>query len=169
MLLGRRFDTVLFSQLIWTYCWERSFMITVEMKVSRTQHDVGILRSISLLQLYSNVIIEFWTLFIVQNLRFSRRRLWIMSTSGKLRRVVLVRTRVSEKRKAPIIKVTRIGKLGTLTVTRNWTIKPILITLMMQALHSSETSILTTAKLRNIPEHDILHGRRREYLKSYMR
>jgi hypothetical protein len=43
-----------------------------------------------------------------------------MPTSGMLRRVALVQTDVSEKRIASIIRVTRIGKLGTLAVTREW-------------------------------------------------
>jgi hypothetical protein len=42
-----------------------------------------------------------------------------MSSSGMLRRVVLVISDVSEERSAPIIKVTKIGKLGTLAVTSN--------------------------------------------------
>jgi DNA-binding TFAR19-related protein (PDSD5 family) len=43
-----------------------------------------------------------------------------MPSSGKLRRVALVRTDASEEPSAYIIKVTRIGKLGTtLTVTSN--------------------------------------------------
>jgi hypothetical protein len=43
----------------------------------------------------------------------------------------------------------------------------ILVTRMMQALRSSETSFLTRATHRNIPEDDILHSHRRENLKSY--
>jgi hypothetical protein len=50
---------------------------------------------------------------IMYNLRFSRRRLWRITSSGMLRHVSLVRTDVSEERIAYIIRVTRIGELGT--------------------------------------------------------
>jgi hypothetical protein len=44
---------------------------------------------------------------------------------------------------------------------------PILIILMMQAPSSSETSVLTGAKRRNIPEDGIFHNHRRDDLKFY--
>jgi hypothetical protein len=37
---------------------------------------------------------------------------------------------------------------------------------MMDAIQSSETSVLTRTKRRNIPEDDILHSQRPENLKS---
>jgi hypothetical protein len=64
-----------------------------------------------------------------------------MPFSGMLRRVALVRFDISEELSASIIWVTRIGELGTtLAVTNN---RPILVTLIMEALNFFETSVLT--------------------------
>jgi hypothetical protein len=94
-----------------------------------------------------------------------------MVSSGVLRRVALVRTDVSEELSATFIRVTGIGELGTtLAVTSNrCTLRrnTILVTLMKEALGSSETWVITRATPRNIQEYNILHSHRRENLKSY--
>jgi DNA-binding TFAR19-related protein (PDSD5 family) len=65
-----------------------------------------------------NNIIAF--LLLVMFSRQILRLLLRMASSGMLRRVALVRTDVSEECSASIIRVTRIGELGTtLAVTTN--------------------------------------------------
>jgi hypothetical protein len=45
---------------------------------------------------------------------------------------------------------------------------PIVITMMMEAVSSSERTVFIRVPQRNIPEDGILHSHRRERLKSYI-
>jgi hypothetical protein len=90
-----------------------------------------------------------------------------MLSSGMLRRVGLVRADDSEELSASIIRVTRIVRrlLVTVKVVPS---SPIIATLIMEALRSSESTVLTSSTRRNILEDDILHGLRCDNHKSYI-
>jgi hypothetical protein len=62
-----------------------------------------------------------------------------MSSSGILRRVALVRTDVSDELSANVVPIS-----------------PILVTLMMEVLSSSETSVFTRGTRHNVTEDGIL-------------
>jgi hypothetical protein len=82
------------------------------------------------------------------------------------RRVVLVRTEVSEERTASIVRMTRIGELGTkLGVTSN---RSELQRTNIKAICSSETSVLTIATQHHNSEDGILRSHDRKNLKSYI-
>jgi hypothetical protein len=85
-----------------------------------------------------------------------------MASSGMLRRVALVRTDVSEGPSATSIRVTRIGELGTTHAAKKYQVHLVflrslrrllvtasvvpsspIVTLMKEALSSSETSVFT--------------------------
>jgi hypothetical protein len=61
----------------------------------------------------------------------------------------------------------KIIRMRQLLFTAKVPSSPILVTLMMEAISSSETSVLTRATQRNIPKGTIPHSHRRENLKSY--
>jgi hypothetical protein len=66
-----------------------------------------------------------------------------MASSGMLRRVALIRTDVSEEPSASFIRVTRVR--WSLVMANVVPSSLILVTLMMEALDPSETSVLTKA------------------------
>jgi hypothetical protein len=78
-----------------------------------------------------------------------------MVSSGILRRVDLVRTDVSEELSASMVFLRSVRRL--LVTASVLPSSLILVSLMKEALNSSETSVLTRATGRNIPEDNIPH------------
>jgi hypothetical protein len=88
-----------------------------------------------------------------------------MPSSSLYGRVTLVRTGVSEEHIASIISVGRIGNVIQLLVTANVVrSSPILVTLNMEA-RSFETSVITRAIKRSIPEDGFPQSHNRENIK----
>jgi hypothetical protein len=94
--------------------------------------------------------------------------------------VALVMADVSEEGIVSIITLTGMNELGTtLAVTTSSNQRMVtanvvlstrfLATLMMEAIRSSETSLLTRATRRRIPQDGIRHSHRRENFKSALR
>jgi hypothetical protein len=86
--------------------------------------------------------------------------------------VAVVRTEVSEELIASTIRVSRISEqrsaLRLLVIANVVSSSPILVTLMMEATCSFETSVLTKAVGHNMPEDGILHIQHRGNLKTYI-
>jgi hypothetical protein len=93
--------------------------------------------------------------------------------------IPVLRTELSEEHIASIIRVERVKDVQTtltlpsvlqFIVTAN--VVPsslILVTLMMEAIRSSEPSVLTRATVSHTPEVGILHSRRRENIITKIR
>jgi hypothetical protein len=101
--------------------------------------------------------------FTMKDLRFSRRWLWRMPSSGMWRRVHLVWTGVSEKRIAYIFRVEKSAKEEP--AWADYRLQPPahagpslgdFFTLKMRAIRSSETSVHTRCTRRHIPVDGIL-------------
>jgi hypothetical protein len=91
-----------------------------------------------------------------------------MASSGMLRCVAFVRADISEELCASIFDFVFLRSMRWLLVTANIVpSSPILVTLMMEALSSSKTSVIKRCTWFNIPEDAILHSHCHENQKSY--
>jgi hypothetical protein len=85
-------------------------------------------------------------------------------TNGENYCLALIGTAITDEIIAPIINVTRIGELTANFVASS----PIIITLMMEEILTSQICIPTRATWHNIPGDGILHSHNRGNLKFYI-
>jgi hypothetical protein len=113
--------------------------------------------------------------------KYKHKRFWRIPPTGMWCHVALIGTAVLKEYIASIIRVASISELGTmlavflcstlqLLVTANIVpSSPILVTLMIEVIRSSETLVLTRGTQCHIPKDGILHSHCRENLISYIR
>jgi 3'-phosphoadenosine 5'-phosphosulfate sulfotransferase (PAPS reductase)/FAD synthetase len=91
--------------------------------------------------------------------------------------LALAKTDILEEHIASIIRAKRMNEIilvflcnvPQLLVPANIVPSPlILLNILMEAIYSFETYVITIVTLLHIPEDDILHGNRLENLKSYI-
>jgi hypothetical protein len=112
-----------------------------------------------------NMLLKYLYCALYTSCFISWRWLWRVPSSGMWHRVALVRTDVSQECIASIIWVKRIGvflrSVLRFLVTANVVpSSPIIVTLMMEVICSSETSVFRKATRRHIPEGGVLRGRK---------
>jgi hypothetical protein len=86
-----------------------------------------------------------------------------VARTGKLGITLAVTININTVRRNVLLVVLRL-----LIIVNVVPSSPILVTLIMEAIRSSETSVLTRTTLRNIPKDGILHSSRHDNFKSYI-